>query len=139
MRRRNRRPSVRFVQQNGIAVRPHRLHFDELTTALLHSRAEEYRDLAAEAPKVWIRDEFYRIATGLDRIAEEKKVPDQFRRPRLSKLTADQLRGLAQAYRALAAGATTEWGRNALNQFAAKLELMREMRLSGTSGAVEIE
>ena len=78
--------------------------------------------MAAEAPTSSIRDELYRIAAGLERVAEEKKAGDRFRCPRLSELTADQLRGLARAYRDLAAGATTEWTEDALNRFATKLE-----------------
>ncbi len=105
-------------------MRRARLRFDDLTAALLRSRAQEYRAMADEAPTSWVRDEFYRIAAGLERVAEEKRVADRFRRPRVSELTADQLGGLARAYRDLAVGATTKWTEDALNRFATRLELM---------------
>jgi hypothetical protein len=114
-------------------VRKRRVRFDELTTDLLRGRAQEYRDLAADAPTNRIREELYRIADGLERVAGEKRSADRFRRPRLSERTSDQLRGLARAYRDLAAGATADWTQDALNRFAMKLDLMA----TKSSGLIE--
>ncbi len=95
-------------------MRGHRPQFQELTTEQLLAKAVEYWAMAADAAPGWIREEHCRIATGLQRlaVARNQDEMDPLRRPLLSKLTLEQLRGRAQANRGLAADAATDWIRD---------------------------
>ena len=78
-----------------------RLRFDDLTTVLPFGRIQEYDALAVQPPTRC-------NPAGQKRVAEERRLANRGPCPRLSALTADQLRGLARRCLEFAAGASAE-------------------------------